>query len=189
MLSAFGKATPLLAWATALIGLGAVYCSAMIYIDTRRPFWRAAMTFPEFFGTTLSLGTTVAACVLGWMAVTMDASVAPAARGCAMAALLIRTALCAWEATGFLRALRDPDDPNHRSARTIWSLRRAVALARPALFVASTVFGVFAITHGGPAAAIAATLACATTTASQIIERYFYFAAVVAPRMPGGVAA
>jgi Fe-S-cluster-containing dehydrogenase component/DMSO reductase anchor subunit len=189
MLLWVGKWTPLLAWFTALLGLGAVWCSAMIYIDTRRSFWRAAMTVPKFFGTTLLLGVTLAACLLGWAVVVAAPALATAARSCAIAATLIRTALFAWESTGFLRALRDPADPNHRPARTIWTLRRVAALARPALFVTSTVFGLFAITHGGWAAAIAATLACATTTASQLIERYFYFTAVVAPRMPGGVAA
>jgi formate dehydrogenase iron-sulfur subunit len=39
--------TPLAA-VTGAIGLG---CSAMIYIDTRRTFWRASQTLPRFFGT------------------------------------------------------------------------------------------------------------------------------------------
>ena len=36
---------------------------------------------------------------------------------------------------------------------------------------------------------IFATISFALTFASQAIERYFFFTAVVAPRMPGGVAA
>jgi formate dehydrogenase iron-sulfur subunit len=189
MFSEVGNATPLLAWVTTMLGLGAVYCSAMIYIDTRRPFWRAAVTLPKFCGTTLLLGTTMAAFVLGWVAAGLDPATAAAARGCAIAATFIRTALFAWEATGFLSALRDPAHENHRPALTIWTLRRSAAVARPLLFVASTAFGLYAITHGGLAAAVAATVAGVTTTASQIIERYFYFTAVVAPRMPGGVTA
>ena len=39
--------------AVALIGWVALACSAMIYVDTRRSFWRSAATFPRFFGTAL----------------------------------------------------------------------------------------------------------------------------------------
>ena len=47
---------PLSAIFAATTGLAAVFCSAMIYVDTRRPFWNAPMTFGKFFGTTLLLG-------------------------------------------------------------------------------------------------------------------------------------
>lgn len=52
----FGVATaalavPALAAASAAVGLVALWCSAMIYVDTRRQFWRATQTFPRFFGT------------------------------------------------------------------------------------------------------------------------------------------
>src|ERR1041384_4031297 len=47
---------PLSSVFAALTGLIAVACSAMLYVDTRRPFWRAPMTFSKFFGTTLLLG-------------------------------------------------------------------------------------------------------------------------------------
>ena len=48
---------PLSAILAAATGLAAVGCSAMIYVDTRRPFWNAPMTFGKFLGTTLLLGT------------------------------------------------------------------------------------------------------------------------------------
>ncbi len=40
----------------ALLGLGAVFTSAMIYVDTRRSSWRAGVTFPRFFGSVMLLG-------------------------------------------------------------------------------------------------------------------------------------
>jgi len=46
-------------------GLGAVFTSAMIYVDTRRPAWRAEVTFARFFGATLLFGLASAA---GWLA-------------------------------------------------------------------------------------------------------------------------
>jgi Fe-S-cluster-containing dehydrogenase component/DMSO reductase anchor subunit len=47
---------PLSAILAAFAGVLAVACSAMVYVDTRRPFWNARMTFGKFFGTTLLLG-------------------------------------------------------------------------------------------------------------------------------------
>ena len=40
---------PALLWTAVAAGLVAVFCSAMVYIDTRRPSWRAARTLPGFF--------------------------------------------------------------------------------------------------------------------------------------------
>src|SRR6185369_8533231 len=47
---------PLSSILAALLGLAAVACSAMVYADTRRPFWNAPVTLGKFFGTTLLLG-------------------------------------------------------------------------------------------------------------------------------------
>jgi DMSO reductase anchor subunit len=41
---------------SAVIGLVGLGCSAMIYIDTRRHFWRAGQTVPRFFGTAAVIG-------------------------------------------------------------------------------------------------------------------------------------
>ena len=37
----------------AAVGLLSVFCSVMVYVDTRRPLWRCAQTAPRFFGTAL----------------------------------------------------------------------------------------------------------------------------------------
>ncbi len=49
-LAAAALPSPPLLWAATASGLLAVGCSAMVYIDTRRPSWRAARTLPSFFG-------------------------------------------------------------------------------------------------------------------------------------------
>ena len=41
---------PLVLGSSVAAGLLAIFCSAMVYIDTRRPSWRPAQTFPRFFG-------------------------------------------------------------------------------------------------------------------------------------------
>lgn len=50
------------AWPAALTLLAGVACSVMVYVDTRRTFWRAAVTFPRFFGTAAIMGCALAAC-------------------------------------------------------------------------------------------------------------------------------
>jgi len=53
-----------------------------------------------------------------------------------------------------------------------------------ALFVLSSLAGFAAIVFTHPVAAV---LALTGTFASQVLERYCFFAACPAPRMPGGV--
>ncbi len=172
-----------LASVTAALGLLGVFCSAMIYVDTRRTFWNRELTFTKFFGTTLLLGSSASAAVLGWAGV-RDEVVAVFA----IVATLIRTALFGWEFQNLHRTLRDEGDANHRSALVMWKLRRPLLLARVALFAGSTLFGILTITGAGWSAAFYATLSFLLTFTSQFIERYFFFTAVVAPRMPGALA-
>ena len=188
LLQPMGFAVPL-ALATATLAMLGVYCSAMIYIDTRRAFWSTPLVFTKFFGTALLLGTAGCAAALGWQHALTSAAVADAARVFAIVATIIRTALFGWEATNLRRVLADPEDLTHRSMLTIWRLCRPLVFARAMLFAGSTLFAVLAITHGGWFAAIYATVSFVLTFASQAIERYFFFTATVAPRMPGGVAA
>ena len=42
--------------ALVVLGIGALYCSIMVYVDTRRAFWRWSLTAPKFAATTLLLG-------------------------------------------------------------------------------------------------------------------------------------
>jgi Fe-S-cluster-containing dehydrogenase component/DMSO reductase anchor subunit len=171
-----------LAVATAALAVLGVFCSAMIYVDTRRAFWSAPFVFTKFFGTVLLLGSAGCAVVLAWLGAEMAVDFA-------VAATLIRTALFGWEAMNLRDGLADPREPNHRSQQTIWKLCRPLVFTQVALFFAATSFGLPVIAGGGTSAAICATVAFVLTCAAQTIERYFFFTAVVAPRMPGGVAA
>jgi DMSO reductase anchor subunit len=170
---------------TALLGLFAVFCSVMIYVDTHRPFWRGDLTFPKFFGTTLLLGSAAIAAILTWIDAQAESPLVEAAQTFAIVATLIRTALAGWECQNLRSSLSDPNHPTHRSAQIIWKLQRPLVLTRGLLFVGATTSGLLAITSNGLPAAIAATLSFLLTLTSQVIERYFFFTAVVAPRMPG----
>jgi DMSO reductase anchor subunit len=172
-----------LAGATTGLSLLGIFCSAMIYVDTRREFWSAPLVFSKFFGTALLLGAAGCAATLAWMNATEAACMF------AVAATVIRTALFGWEAMNLRDGLAAPNAPNHRSALVIWKLCRPLVVARGVLFFGSTLFGVLAVTHTGMFAAVCATISLLLTAASQVIERYFFFTAVIAPRMPGGIAA
>ena len=100
-----------------------------------------------------------------------------------LAALVFRVALFAREFAGFRQALLNPGDLDHRSSLTIWKLRRPLITVLCALFAGSLFFGVLAITGAG--IAVSSALFFLLTLGSQIIERYFFFTAVVAYRMPG----
>lgn len=180
------KPVPLLARATAATALAAIFCSAMIYVDTRRPFWSASLTFPKFFGTTLLLGTAASATLLSWMSGADSASLSCARPAC-IAALILGVLCAAWEVLFFHRSLRDPLAPTHRSARTIWQLLRSQLRVRAALIAAATLAGIIAVFADRPMQAIAATAFFLLSFGSGIIERYCFFTACDAPRMPGGI--
>jgi formate dehydrogenase iron-sulfur subunit len=174
--------SPISGFATAF-GLAAVFVSAMVYVDTKRPLWCARITFGNFFGTTLLLGATFAAVVFGWM------GHFELAQPFAVAALVIRTLLFVWRRAELFRAWRRPASPIHLNARAICELLPWTVLARTQLFIASTIFGVMAIANVAQLAPGWASIAALTTLSSEIIGRYVFFAAGAAKRMPGGFAA
>ena len=155
-----------LAIITASFALASVCCSAMVYVDTRRPVWRWQQTFPEFFGTTLLLGVTGAATIFAWVSFFQDAELmGKSVQATAWAALIVRTVLFLWE----------------RRRKPIGTL----APAGIALFFMSTAFGLTAMYAIGLASASLATLSFLSTFGSQIIRRYCFFVTAAAPKMPG----
>jgi len=131
---------------SAVVAIAGLACSAMIYIDTRRNFWRAAQTVPRFFGTATLAG------------------LAPFAPRLAAGVLIFKMAWewrTVYEQTISARLQRGP-------------LARAV-LARDGFGLASLVL---LVALPGPAAFI-------TLFAGELAERYLFFRAVDAPKMPG----
>jgi formate dehydrogenase iron-sulfur subunit len=62
--------------AAALTGLAGMFCSVMIYVDTRRPFWNGTFTSVKFFATALVLGLPTALLIsLGAAAFANDVTV------------------------------------------------------------------------------------------------------------------
>ena len=163
--------------ATALIGLFAVFCSLMIYHDTRRPLWHWRRSAPLFFGTTLALGaagagifnplaklTVVLICVTG-IKLAVEVLILRHATDCALTPLR-KTALLI---TGKFQSIA--------FARLVCALLGGIAT--PLLLVANAF----------PSATLATTAGFALLLAGELIERFLFFTTVDAPKMPGGLPA
>ncbi|HEY5705067.1 MAG TPA: DmsC/YnfH family molybdoenzyme membrane anchor subunit [Terrimicrobiaceae bacterium] len=169
------------------MGLLAVFTSVMIYADTRRAFWSLPLTAVRFYGTTILLGATAAATAMSWIGVFFATDLASELRIAMIPLIGVQTLLFAWEFWSNSQALRDPSNPCHRSLRTIRVLLPWLMSARVVLFVVAIFCSLVAIAASGPISAIGVSVALAATFASQIFERFSFFTAVTAPRMPGGI--
>jgi Fe-S-cluster-containing dehydrogenase component/DMSO reductase anchor subunit len=165
-----------LASGTAALGLAGLFCSVMIYADTHREFWRFTNTAPRFFGS---------ACVLG-LSGALVAPGAPHLIGFALAAatgLKLSFEVCA------LRPLLGADGPTPhpsalKTARLLAGpLRRVFGWRLAAGLLGGVVFPLMIAT--GALSAAAAGGAFALLLPAELAERYLFFRAVVAPKMPG----
>ena len=146
----------------------------MIYADTRRVFWRFAQTAPRFFG---------AAAVLGLAAALTQPGVPHAVTPALMLAMLLKLA-CELRALRPLGDRDDPPTPERQTARLLAGPLRLVFGARVLLALGGGVALPFAISvHAVPSAA--AWLALALVLVGELAERYLFFRAVDAPKMPG----
>ncbi|HEX4999483.1 MAG TPA: DmsC/YnfH family molybdoenzyme membrane anchor subunit [Terriglobia bacterium] len=176
---------------TALIGLLGVTCSAMIYVDTRREFWRASLTFGRFIPTTILLGAA--------LALALDATRGTWTSWTVVAALLVFAATAS-KLSVELRIFRHLVSENairlsplNKSARLLedrlgWVMRLRVGLGIlggllcPVLVIPSAL-------SGSPPWQVFALTAFPALLAGELLERYLFFTAVAPVRMPGGIAA
>jgi len=178
-------------------GLAGVACSTMIYASTRRPFWNAGYTAVKFFLTCAVLGIPVALLIqLSVVAFSSDTD---------NVALLEGTtrSLCAWlvlasafkllaEAAIFCWLRAKTFTPLRRTALLLTGELASVTkrrfllgilggLALPSLLLARN-----ASSTASPQLAIAlAALMVVLCSAGELCERFLFFSAVVAPKMPG----
>ena len=159
----------------AVTGVGAVGCSVMVYAATRRECWSATTTGLKFFATAFVLG----------VATLMLSGPSPAlARALCLGALL----KLAYEASVFRHLRR----------------RQHTALKRAAILMTGDLFGVTAVRFacgviGGvllPAFVASGHVdgrgvglaLFALTLCGELCERWLFFTAATAPKMPGGPA-
>jgi DMSO reductase anchor subunit len=200
---------PPLGMAGGAAGILGVFCSVMVYTATRRAHWRGAATGFKFATTTLILGSaTVLMISMITSAETATAALPTPPLFVTSGAYRVLTFLLlasaglklTAEAVGFLH-LRD----THHSVQKriallmIGDLKRVTqarfvcgALGGLVLPVAGTLLLRFGPPGGGPypiaALTLMATLSFACCLAGELAERYLFFAAAPASKMPGGIA-
>ncbi len=165
--------------ATVTLGAVALFCSVMIYVDTRRALWRFSQTSARFFGGGLVLGAAAAFAV--------------APHGVAAALLAIGLLAKLAVETVCLRALDEEvavdatvpveTTPAFKTARLLTGPLRPVLafryLSAVSLLLLPSVLLAFA-----PGSALSWTV-LGLALASELAERLLYFRAVAAPKMPG----
>lgn len=169
-----------LAFATAVTGLLGVLCSAMIYADTHREFWRASQSLGKFFGTTLLLGAATTLVVTG------SASLP-------LVALLVAGAVVklAFEQRIYRDYVNDDAlrlTALNKTARLLTGeLRRAARLRVTCGVMGGVVLPLlFAMQPQGRGLMLVALALCVV---GEWLERYLFFTAVAPVKMPGGVGA
>jgi Fe-S-cluster-containing dehydrogenase component/DMSO reductase anchor subunit len=172
----------ILAGLAALAGAIAVGCSAMIYVDTRRPAWTARRVFGRFIGTVLRLGTASSAAWAAWRASALFHPIATLA-------LVVGAVGFALECIAWLQDSRHRNSPFRLAHETLLQLLRPVLVARVLLFAGTTLFFAASLGTVGATRTACAAIAVSMAIASAVLERYTFFAACPTPRMPGGIVA
>jgi Fe-S-cluster-containing dehydrogenase component len=179
-----------LGWATAVSGVIGVFCSAMIYHDTRREFWRLPLSGGKFFATTLLLGATTAllgaSCLSGIPRLTA-----------ALAALVTTGAIAkfAVELPIFRRLEVEDYSPLYKTALL---LKGELGLSHRCRVACGVVGGIglpillalqsLAATQPAWLVITEASSALALCLIGELIERRLFFVAVQPVKMPGGIA-
>jgi Fe-S-cluster-containing dehydrogenase component/DMSO reductase anchor subunit len=186
--------------AAAVAGLAGVFCSVMIYVDTRRPFWSLPATGFKFFMTAVVLGIPsallVALLAAAWSAPLTVAAVMDGVGRRLLQGLVAAMAVKLTVEALVLSQLHDmKHTPLKGTALLLTGELARVALGRvlagilggialPALLLAGPAPAGFraAFTAGG------VVLLLVLTLFGELLERHLFFTASVAPKMPGGLA-
>jgi formate dehydrogenase iron-sulfur subunit len=181
-----GLASPLHRGA-ALVGLAGVFCSVMVYVATKREQWSAAHTGLKFFGSTVLLG---GASVVVVSVFTLPAGAFP---GTASIMWLVFGAavikLC-FEGQELSNARNLRQSALKRMAIVmLGELRQTTALRFALLLAGGLLLPLLIATSHFDAAALrpAALATWLLLVAGELTERYLFFRAAPASRMPGGL--
>ncbi len=189
--------------AARLWGILGVGCSVMIYARTRRAFWAAAPTGAKFVLTCVILGLAI------MLLLEAIAAAGPGEAAECMAAASDRLRECRWLAAAVLAKLfcegavfthlrRKRHGPLKRTAllmvgelKSVTQGRFALGLFGGVLLPLAMAGGFFCgATHDADARLVVAAhaLVVAALLMGELMERFLFFTAVVAPKMPGAPA-
>ena len=164
-------------FATVLSGLFGVFCSAMIYVDTRRPFWSLPVSLGKFFGSTVCLGAVLGLCIAA------DAGEVSTILLCGL--LILYATKLVLESLQLRAAYQSGISPAKHSARLMLFPLRRLLIARYVTGLAGLLcLGLLCL---APASVAVALIAGLTFLAGELLERVLFFQAVAAPKMPGAV--
>lgn len=178
--------TPLVAWGVVVSGLAGVFCSVMIYVATQREFWSLDRTLLKFALTTALLGSATLGAVVAvrGQAGTELHQLSHTLTRCVLLFGVVKLGL---ELALFRHLLAPHLTSLGRSARLQLGPLRKVTIARFLLGVIGAIVLPLAMLSGTTPSAGFAVASLVLLTAGEFLERYLYFAAVAAPRMPGAV--
>ncbi len=187
----------------AVFGGAGVFCSIMIYVDTRRPFWNAAFTGGKFVLTAAVLGIPTAL-FISLVGAGVDGALTVKAVMSSYGGTLCRWVIVAvaaklvFESAIFLYLRQRQHTPLKRTAMLLAGELSMTVLIRVFFgAVGGVVLPLILIGEGAftsqagfqPAfVGIVTLLMIGLLTAGELIERYLFFTASVAPKMPGGPA-
>ena len=170
---------PWTAWLAAGVGVVAVFCSAMIYVDTQRPFWNGKLTFSKFALTTL---------LLGWTGTMMFADPIASRLTLVLVTILLVVLKLVAECSIFAGHRHTPDAPLSKSAR-LHLLKSLGELFRGRLFVSvlgGIIIPLFLLRPDVPVTGLAL-LIFGFALAGELLERHLFFVAEAARKMPGSI--
>jgi DMSO reductase anchor subunit len=182
-------AVPLVRGLTALVGVLGVFCSVMVYVATRREQWSAAQTGFKFFGTTIVLGCAAVFAVSVWTS-PLEHGSSDGPRALLWLVLWGSMIKLAFEASALLRARDRRSSALKRMALVMLGDLAAHTRARFVCGVAGGVLLPLVIGLGHFEAGATRALAVAllgVLLAGELLERYLFFRAAPASRMPGGL--
>ena len=190
-----------LGWSVAATGATAVFCSVMIYVFTQRECWSPLRVGLRFLLTSALLGIAAT-----WLSVLVMMMAKPSELssglihefGPSLCRTLIAVSLVklVWEAAIFRHLLFQRNTPLRRSALLLSRDLSRLTLARFALglfggvLMPALLLGQFASASGGAGQlqfVLTTSLLFLACLAGELVERYLFFAACAAPRMPGGI--
>lgn len=181
---------PIIQDAAAVTGVLAVLCSVMVYVATKRPQWSGLRTALKFFGTTLVLGVATVLAVTSFGADEFDVDSERVFRTLLEALVVASTVKLAYEGE-LLRHIQSRQHTIEKRMATVM-LRdlRLVTLSRFALGLAGGIVVPLIVNTTPLSSSVAAPLlvcGLALSLAGELAERYLFFRAAPASRMPGGL--
>jgi len=190
-----------LAASVVVVGTVAVFCSVMIYASVRRDLWDFSRTVTRFGLTSALLGLATL-----WLSLAALALIRPTESHLALVAsagpkicyslVLVTSVKLGWEAMLLRHLMSRAMTPMKRSALLMIRDLANPALARFALgglggFVAPALLlrqlSAATLDNAQLQLGVATLLLFGASLAGELLERYLFFAAVAAPRMPGGI--